>query len=333
MSWREDELLQGLLAALGSESGHRGRRTDLQREAVLLGPGDDAAVWRPDGDVVVTVDSVVAGVDWLPERTPPAAIGHRALAVNLSDLAAMGATPRGYVLALELPPDAIAAEVLAAAAGLRQLADQHGVALLGGDLGCSPGPARWTVTALGTLRGKPLRRDAVRAGDRIWLVDTQGTDGIGLAAAGLAVLQRLGEPAWAGALVARHRWPQPLVAAGMALAQLEGPPAALDLSDGLMRDARRLAAASGVALTLQLPRPAWLTPEVTAFAHTHQLDWRQWVAAGGDDYALLVAARPQLDLGPLGGVAIGSAASGSGVRLWLDGQEVDGQGYAHGAPT
>lgn len=327
MSWQEDSLLKDLLRTLGADP------EVARQRGVLLGPGDDAAVWQPDGAVVATVDSVVAGVDWLVDRTPAAAIGHRALAVNLSDLAAMGATPRGYLLALELPQETETQDVLAAAAGLRALANRHGAVVLGGDLGCSAGPARWTVTALGTLQGQLLRRDAARPGDRVWLFDAEGANGVGAAAAGLAVLQHEGAAPWAAEVIARHRWPQPQVAAGQGLGRLATPVAALDLSDGLVRDARRLAAASGVALELRWPRPMWLTPAVEAFADQHGLDWRQWVASGGDDYALLVAARPDYDLTVLGGLEVGRAQAGSGVALWVDGVAVVGDGYAHGGAS
>ncbi len=295
---------------------------DAPRADVLVANGDDAAVWQPDGPVVATVDSVVAGVDWLEGRTPAAAIGHRAAAVNLSDLAAMGARPRLLLLALELPPDHDVDALVAAAAGLQALAAQHGALVVGGDFGLSPGPARWTVTALGTLAGPPLRRDGARPGDALWLFGA-----VGLAALGLAALQAGDDQPLA---IAAHLWPQPLVTLGLAL-QRAGVRAAIDVSDGLGLDAQRLAQASGVDLVLDLPPPTWLSPPLVAWLALRRLDWRTAMAAGGDDYALLCAAPPGLDLTDLGGLRIGDVQAGTGqVVMRIAGKSVTVQGYCHG---
>jgi thiamine-monophosphate kinase len=295
---------------------------DAPRADLLVGNGDDAAVWQPDGPVVATIDSVVAGIDWLVDRMPPAAIGHRAAAVNLSDLAAMGAQPKILLLALELPADQDVDDLLAAARGLRALADQHGAVVVGGDFGVSPGPARWTVTALGTLHGEPMCRDRVQPGDAVWLVGNVGQAALGLTALRLGTDQP--------ALIAAHMWPQPLVQAGLQLQRL-GVRAALDVSDGLGLDAQRLAQSSHVDLRLHLPRPAWLTTEVENWAAAQKLDWRLACAQGGDDYALLCAAPQGLDLTVLGGLRIGDAVPGTGqVELLVDHQRCAVQGFRHG---
>lgn len=326
MSWREADLLPALLVVLQGPDG-----LDAANR-VALGPGDDAAVWHPTRPVVVTVDSVVAGCDWLPDYTPHRAIGHRALAVNLSDLAAMGATPRVALLALELPADADPEAVLAAARGLRALADVHRVSIVGGDLGCSPGPARWTVTAMGEQLGTLLRRDAARPGDKVWLVGPQRGLAVGAAAAGLAMLQHgFGHEPAAQQVIAAHLWPTPQVAAGQWLAGHGGRLAALDVSDGLGLDALRLARASDVALTLALPQPPWLTPWLQTVADDLGLDWRQWVASGGDDYALLVVAAPDQDLSHLEATPIGWATAGAGVTMTVAGQPTSPGGHLHGA--
>lgn len=295
---------------------------DAHRADTPVGNGDDAVVWQPDGAVVATVDSVVAGVDWLVGVTPAAAIGHRAAAVNLSDLAAMGAHPRILLLALEVPPDQDLAELLEAARGLHALAILHGANVVGGDLGFSPGPARWTVTALGTLQGAPLRRDRVEPGDAIWLLGD-----VGKAALGLAVLRAgLAQPD----LVRAHVWPQPLVQEALRLRDA-GVRAAIDISDGLGLDAQRLAAASGVDLELDLPRPAWLSLDLEAWLQVNGLDWRAACASGGDDYALLCAAPDDVDLRPQGAIRLGQARAGHArVTLRIAGTPVLVQGFRHG---
>ncbi len=296
---------------------------DAPRADILVANGDDAAVWQPDGAVVATVDSVVAGVDWLTDRTPPDAIGHRAAAVNLSDLAAMAAQPRILLLALELPPDQDLSTLLEAARGLQRLAHQHGALVVGGDLGFSPGPARWTVTALGTLSGAPLRRDRARPGDAVWLVGDVGKSALGLAA--LRIGADLPD------LIAAHLWPQPLVEIALQLRDA-GVRAAIDVSDGLGLDAERLARASRVDLRLELPRPAWLTAELEAWTSAADLDWRAACAAGGDDYALLCTAHADLDLRAFGALRVGEAAAGDGrVTLQIAGLPAVVQGFRHGA--
>lgn len=295
---------------------------DRSLPQVVLGNGDDAAVLRSGGDVVLTVDSVVEGIDWLPHKTPARAIGHRAAAVNLSDLAAMGATPQALLLALELPNTALVSLVLEAAAGLAALADRCGCAVIGGDVGFSPGPARWTVTAVGQLQGPGLRRDCARPGDAIWLVGDTG-----LAALGLQLLasDRLLDQPWMQACVDAHLWPQPQIQAGRALQALGLQLAAIDISDGLWRDADRLARASGVDLHLALE-----TPQSLHRAKAMGFDVAQAMAHGGDDYALLIAAPAQMDVAAVVGQSarrIGVARAGGGAA-WV---AIDGMDMGQGA--
>ena len=206
--------------------------------------------------------------------------------------------------------------------GLHALAQQHHANVVGGDVGFSPGPPRWTVTALGTLQGPPLRRDAVQPGDQLWLFGH-----VGQAALGLAALQ---DGAPFPELIQAHLWPQPLVAQGQLLQQA-GVRAAIDISDGLGLDAQRLARASGVDIHLNLPRPDWLTAEIVAWCARTAQDWRVACASGGDDYALLCAAPVSLDLRALGGQLVGSAAQGTGqVTVFVDGERLPVQGFRHG---
>ncbi len=301
--------------------------------------GDDALVWQPLGRVVATVDSVVQGVDWLTDVTPPEAIGHRAAAVNLSDLAAMGARPRLLLLAIEAPAELSSEVLLRAARQLAAVAQAHACSVQGGDFGLSPGPLRLTVTALGELDGPALRRDVARPGDAVWLVGE-----IGQAAAGLAFLKRAGampdpgDPAadW----VAAHLYPQPLVAAGRALQAAAASGirlGAIDVSDGLCADAGRVATASRIGMTLTLPLPGW-ADAAAELASAHGTSVGAWVGAGGDDYALLVTAPPDFDVrgsipgdtvcGLIGRCTVGPAGK---VFATVGDQVVAGRGYFHGS--
>ena len=308
---------------------------------LTVGNGDDAACWTTRGQTVATVDSIVEGVDWLVGATPADAIGHRAAAVNLSDLAAMGATPTALLLALELPGDADVDAVLGAAAGLCALADRHGTAVVGGDVGLSPGPQRWSLTALGEVNGEPLRRSAARAGDSVWLIGD-----VGRAALGLGLLRGAGSVqdiagTWAQDCLRHYLYPQPLLQAGRALQAAGQRIAAIDISDGLGLDARRLAAASGVGLDLDLPVPAWLGSGGAETCQRLGLDWHRACASGGDDYALLVAAAADLDVAALlrcAGVVdvvrfvgIARADTRHRVTLRIAGLEAAAEGWLHGA--
>ena len=311
---------------------------DRNQGDVEVRNGDDGLVWRPTRRrVVATIDSVVEGVDWLPDRTPPAAVGHRAAAVTLSDLAAMGARPRLLLLALELPPQTPLESVLGAARGLAALADECGAAVAGGDVGFSEGPARWTTTGLGDLAGPPLTRGTAQAGDIVWLVGA-----VGAAALGLDLLREGFDGAaggWRQFAILHHWWPAPQVKAALRLQRKGGGRwACIDVSDGLGLDAGRLAAASGVALELDVPTPAWLGARGAADCDADGRDWRHACAAGGDDYALLVTAPAGARVGATvrgtgaAALAIGRVHAGppGEVALTVDGVRCSGGGWRHG---
>lgn len=289
----------------------------VTRDDVVLGIGDDAALLQPPAgmQLVVAMDTLNAGIHFPPD-TAPADIGWKALAVNLSDLAAMGATPAWCTLSLSLPePDA--AWVDAFLDGFDALARQHAVALVGGDT--TRGPLSVCVTAFGVVApGRALRRDAARVGDDIWVSGTPGD-----AAAALAQWSAGG----ARDPVLRDRLdrPTPRVALGLRLAGLAH--AVIDISDGLLADLAHVCRASGVRAEVDvdaLPVSDALG-EVAPDPDTR----RALQASGGDDYELCFTAPvAQRD-------AIAAAALDASASVTRIGRIVEGQGVlatADGAP-
>jgi thiamine-monophosphate kinase len=287
-----------------------------------LGIGDDAAILpSAPGPLVVSTDALVEGVHFRFDWTTPRDLGHKALAVNLSDLAAMGARPLAAFLALSVPPQVRLADLTAFFLGLRAEGRKWGCPLAGGDMTRGP---QWTltVTVLGRLgvagrKGRPagpLRRDGARPGDWVYVTGWPGRSG-----AGREALRR---GLSAAALARAHRRPVPRLREGAWLAALGCVDAALDLSDGLWDDAGKLAEASSVRLDLwrdALP----VDPAVNRLARKLRRDPLDWVLFGGEDYELLLATRRRLDLArdwpavedlaPLS--LIGRVAAGRGVRL------------------
>lgn len=297
----------------------------LQRGDVVLGIGDDAALLQPPlaQQLVVTTDTLNSGVHF-PVGTAPADIGWKALAVNLSDLAAMGAAPAWCTLSLSLP-EADPAWIDAFIDGFLDLAQQHGVALIGGDT--TRGPLSISVTAMGFVEpGRALRRDAAQVDDDVWVTGTLGD-----AAAALAQPERHRDPA----LRARLDRPAPRVKAGRALIDIAN--AAVDVSDGLLADLGHICERSGVGAEIELA----LLPASPALRQAFDAAQRRSLqAAGGDDYELCFTASPSrrdelLGVGESAGVAvtrIGRVVSGSGVvaldaegRTWHPPR----QGYDH----
>ncbi len=302
-------------------------RGGAARADVVAGIGDDAALLRvPAGaELVAATDTLVAGVHF-PADTAPEDIGHKALAVNLSDLAAMGAEPAWALLALTLP-EADEEWLAAFARGFHALARRFGVALVGGDT--TRGPLSITVQVLGRVpAGAALRRGGARPGDRVYVTGTLGD--AALALEGLRGERRLARAALA-ALRRRLDRPEPRVAAGLALRGVAT--AAIDVSDGLLADVAHLAAAGGVAVTLwpeSLPRsPEYLRAAPSA------ADWGA-ALTGGDDYELCFTLVPGMESAletlDCPATAIGVVEAGSGVHCRLgDGSEVHPArpGYTH----
>ena len=298
-------------------------------EHTLLGPGDDAAVLAaPDGRFVVTTDVLVAGRDFRDDWTTAADVGWRATAANVADLAAMGAVPTALVTALVLPASTAVDWVIDLARGLGEACRQWRLGAVGGDL--SGGDvAMVAITAHGDLQGRqPLRRSTARPGDVLAHAGVLGDSAAGLAL--LAGEHRVTSAAGTRAL-AGFRRPQPPVSAGAAAARA-GATAMMDVSDGLLRDAGRLAAASGVHLDLD---PAVLAGDCSALADLAQLcgaDPLAWVLTGGEDHGLLATFGPDQDL-PAPFRRIGTVTDGSGpVTYGGSAPSVSGTGWDHFRP-
>ncbi len=301
------------------------------RADVVLGVGDDAALVQMPArrHLVLAMDTLLAGVHF-PEDTPAEDIGHKALAVNLSDLAAMGAQPAWATLALSLPHDD-EAWLAAFCRGFHRLAQDHGVCLVGGDT--TRGPLAITVQISGFVApGQALRRSGARVGDFIYVSGPVGDAGLGLKLA-------LGEldlpPEQAGPCLRRLRRPSPRVHEGQALTGLAS--AAIDVSDGLLADLEHILEASGVGARLwaeHLPLSDTLRQRLPALG-----GWCFPLNAG-DDYELCFTAPPAqaeacerlLRQWGWGGARIGVIEAEPGLR-WENAsgqvQTVQAGGYDH----
>jgi len=302
-----------------------------RRSDVILGIGDDAALLRcpADCDLVAAVDTLVAGRHF-PKGSEARSIGHRSLAVNLSDLAAMGATPAWATLALTLP-SADRRWLEGFSAGFMELAAAHGVELVGGDT--TAGPLTISVQILGLIaRGSGLRRSGAQPGDILAVTGTLGDAGAGLAlVTGRATAK---DRAAAAELVKRFEYPTPRVQFG--LDALGVASAAMDLSDGLTGDLPKFACASGLAAHVDVGRLP-LSGALRSLATVAQ--GREWALAAGDDYELLVAVPAQGfdQLAAAAGrlnltfTAIGELRRGTGVTWTLDGLPfaAPARGYEH----
>jgi thiamine-monophosphate kinase len=259
------------------------------RPDVIVGPGDDAAVVAPPRGMldVFTTDAQVEGVHFDLRFVPPRAIGHRALAVNLSDLAAMGAEPRVALLSLILPDRLEIAMVDGLVTGLLSLAAAHRVAIVGGNIARSPGPLVVDVTAVGAVRSRcVLTRRGARPGDDVFVTGT-----LGAATVGLQRLQRTHD-AFPGSedADARYLTPEPRVRAGLLLGRNRVASSCIDLSDGLADAVRQLATASHVGMVLDstaLPVAA----AARAWHDRHGGDPVATAVRGGEDYELLFTVR------------------------------------------
>ena len=301
MSLGEFDLIDRLLKPLAA--GYPG----------ALGLTDDAALVRvPTGsELVIAKDAIVAGIHFLPED-PPELVAGKLLRVNLSDLAAMGAKPLGYLTVLARPSGLPESWLGHFAAGLAADQKRFGCHLLGGDTVSTPGPLTLTLTILGTVpEGRALRRSGARPGDEVWVSGTLGD-----AALGLRVLRGLALPEDETlALSDRYRTPQPRLELGQGLLGLAT--AAIDVSDGLAADLGHIAQTSAVAATIEVERlPLSKAGRGVPGA-------REAALAGGDDYELLFTAPPAAasEIEALGLrlrlplTRIGRIESGAGVQV------------------
>jgi thiamine-monophosphate kinase len=247
---------------------------------------DDAALFKPDGsDIVVTTDAIVEGVHFLPDD-PPDTVARKALRVNLSDLAAKGAVPAGFVLTLALR-NADAAWLKPFAAALGEDAVQFACPLLGGDTVSTPGPLMVSVTAFGRVPpGKMVHRSGAKPGERVML-----TGPIGDAALGLAILSggkvhaAASDKAVREALIGRYRVPQPRLA--MAEIVRDHASAAMDVSDGLAGDLTKLCGVSGVSAVIDMASIP--LSDAARDLVSRGIVGLETLIAGGDDYEILCA--------------------------------------------
>ena len=295
----EDDLVRRIRAAAAAD-----------RDGVLVGIGDDCAVLEPTpgARIVSTTDLLVEDVHFRRRYASPEDIGWKALAVNISDIASMGARARWALVALACPVSMTAGDVEAFYDGALSLAREHGVAVVGGDTSGSPGP--WFVNV--TLIGEAVRvvlRSTAKAGDVLAVTGT-----LGRSAAGLAVLEHGRPPAGLDAnacadVTAAHLRPRPRAAEGRWLGTADGVTAMMDLSDGLATDLRRLVSESSVGATVTIDALP-IAPVTRRAAAAVGRDVLTWATGGGEDYELLVACAPEA----FGRVAEGLARA-TGTRL------------------
>jgi thiamine-monophosphate kinase len=319
------DLLRERIAAAGAGSSER----------LVVGSGDDAAVTTPDAATATSVDAVVDGVHFRRAVFPPRAIGTKALAAALSDLAAMGAAPGEAYVQVGLPADLSEDELAGIADGLGAVAARAGVVIAGGDVTASP-VLFLCVSAVGHAAdaSRLVTRTGARPGDALVV-----TGPLGGAGAGLLLLERPDiehglDPETADALRARQLEPEARLGAGAALAAA-GASAMIDLSDGLAGDAGHIAAASGMRLTIEVEAVP-VQPGVAEVARAAGDDPALLPLAGGEDYELLASIPPGSLDGALAALrkiglapaVVGGVEAGEGLVLnAANGRELNVRGY------
>jgi len=299
-SWGEREILESI----------RRRSKSASRRGLVLGIGDDCAIYRPAGaheDLLFTTDLLLEDVHFRHATHPPEAIGYKALARGLSDIAAMGGVPRFCLVSLAADGRTDRRWIKRFYDGLLRLARSRGVMLAGGDLARAEKTACDIVVCGSVPRGRALRRDGARAGDLIYVSGRLGGSALGLAT-------QTG-PAWR-----RHLRPQPRLELGVFLRERIRASAAMDLSDGLSLDLARLALASGLEADIEPPpRFPGASPEQALH--------------GGEDYELLFTAPPRVRVparfGRIPLTSIGKMRRGKPGAVFLSGEPLPALGYDH----
>jgi len=275
------------------------RLVPTRGRGVTVGLGDDAAVLSFAGPVLATCDIQVEGVHFTWDLCTAEDVGWRAVAVNLSDIAAMGGTPRFILISMALQPTTSVVRVEEMYRGIAEIARAYEVVIAGGNLSSTPGPLVVDVTALGDA-GRALTRAGARPGDRVWVTGTVGKGAAGRFLAQHPAVRVPGREA----LVAAYCRPTPRVDAGRTLGGVSDVSAMIDTSDGTAGDLLHLAEASGVGVRLEMDRlPA--SPGLAEAAREAGEDPEAWTLAGGEDYELLFTA----------GAAFDTQAPGLAARL------------------
>ena len=316
----EAALLAWLQKTLGSSGNH-----------VLQAVGDDAAVLRSGrmGGWVSSTDTLVEGVDFLLDWASFADVGHKAAAVNLSDMAAMGAAPRGLLLNLAIRQDDLLKDVKALVRACHKVGQTHGAPLVGGDISSTTGPLVVSVTAMG--EGSPNKlfyRHRAKPGDDVWV-----TGPLGLAAGGLAAL--LAGESKPARLIQHQLRPRPQVELALALAQTGYVVAGADISDGLVRDVQHLPV-PGAGIELETDKIA-LDAALCRLAEKLNVDALHWALCGGEDFELVLAARSSkrqaleefFSAAGVSSMRVGKVVPQKGLKLIGDDFPEDVKGFTH----
>lgn len=295
----------------------------------MVGIGDDCAIVPAgESDLLISTDMVIEGVHFLRSDAEPEAVGHKAAAVNISDIAAMGGEPVATFLSIALPKDAQGEWVERFLEGYRAISERYGVALLGGDTTSSLRDVAVNVAVVGRCeRGEALLRSGAQVGDTIYVTGPLGDSGAGLK----AILEGIERTAEVEALIDRHYRPTPRVAEGVAISTSGEAHAMMDISDGIASDLGHILRASGVGAEVDLDSLP-LSAEMRTVAAAKGWNASHLAASAGEDYELLVVGTeklPQLVDIPL--YPIGRIIAGSGI-VWLEGgkkTEYNKSGYKH----
>jgi thiamine-monophosphate kinase len=303
----------------------------LATDPGALGLGDDAAILTPPSgcDLVLTTDGVIAGVHFFPDD-PPDTIGRKVLRMNLSDLAAKGATPVGFLMSVALPASVDETWLAAFAAGLGEDTRRYGCPLLGGDTDRTPGPISVSIAAFGTVpKGRMVRRSTARPGDCLVVTGTIGDAALGLLLRrdhGLADRLRLNQTTRVH-VEQRYLLPEPRNA--LADAVLQNASAAMDVSDGLAGDLAKLCRASSLAAEIDVARVPLSDAARAALAADPAL--LESVLTGGDDYEIVLTLPPQnlsafqvsAHAAGVAAAEIGRLTEGEGAHFIRDGNPLD----------